>query len=213
MSENQYEPKFVPTANEKPEHEALRAAERLAEKEKQGAHRAQEQCRLQSVRHSLILTHRIICTMTGLAAAGCRDRAGRSKPPVPQPFPAARRGSSRRDRPAPPASPPRPPAAACTAASRRSRPTRPRAGAPTRRRPKPRSACRSIPGAQFLASYDAGRGQRFYLFGSAASFADPGDVLPDAAEAARRAGVRRARRPISSTSAGSARRRWRFRRA
>ena len=28
------------------------------------------------------------------------------------------------------------------------------------------------PGAQFLASYDAGRGQRFYLYGSASSFAD-----------------------------------------
>ena len=28
------------------------------------------------------------------------------------------------------------------------------------------------PGAQFLASYDAGRGQRFYLFGATASFVD-----------------------------------------
>jgi hypothetical protein len=28
------------------------------------------------------------------------------------------------------------------------------------------------PGAQFLSSYDAGRGQRFYLFGSTASFTD-----------------------------------------
>ena len=28
------------------------------------------------------------------------------------------------------------------------------------------------PGAQFVASYDAGRGQRYYLFGSAAPFAD-----------------------------------------
>ena len=28
------------------------------------------------------------------------------------------------------------------------------------------------PGAQFLASYDAGRGQRYYLFGSAATFTD-----------------------------------------
>jgi hypothetical protein len=28
------------------------------------------------------------------------------------------------------------------------------------------------PGAQFLASYDAGRGQRYYLFGSAAAFAE-----------------------------------------
>ena len=28
------------------------------------------------------------------------------------------------------------------------------------------------PGAQFLASYNAGRGQRYYLFGSAAPFTD-----------------------------------------
>lgn len=28
------------------------------------------------------------------------------------------------------------------------------------------------PGAQFLTSYDAGRGQRFYIYGSSASFAD-----------------------------------------
>jgi len=28
------------------------------------------------------------------------------------------------------------------------------------------------PGAQYLASYDAGRGQRFYIFGSTASFLD-----------------------------------------
>jgi hypothetical protein len=28
------------------------------------------------------------------------------------------------------------------------------------------------PGAQFITSYDAGRGQRYYIFGSAASFVD-----------------------------------------
>ncbi len=29
-----------------------------------------------------------------------------------------------------------------------------------------------FPGAQFLASYDAGRGQRYYLFGSTSSFVE-----------------------------------------
>jgi hypothetical protein len=29
-----------------------------------------------------------------------------------------------------------------------------------------------FPGAQFIASYDAGRGQRYYIFGTAASFVD-----------------------------------------
>ncbi len=115
--------------------------------------------------------------------ARCCWRPWRSKPPVPRPFPAARRSASRRGR-----------------RSRRRRHRRPhRAGrlpAAAARgpecgaQPKPRSACRSIPGAQFIASYDAGRGQRFYLFGSAASFDGAGDVLPDAAEAARRAGLR-----------------------
>ena len=28
------------------------------------------------------------------------------------------------------------------------------------------------PGAQFITSYDAGRGQRYYIFGSASSFVD-----------------------------------------
>ena len=38
MSENQYEPKFVDDREEKPDDEALRAAERLAEEQKQRAH-------------------------------------------------------------------------------------------------------------------------------------------------------------------------------
>ena len=29
-----------------------------------------------------------------------------------------------------------------------------------------------FPGAQFIASYDAGRGQRYYIFGSAATFVE-----------------------------------------
>ena len=49
-----------------------------------------------------------------------------------------------------------------------------------------------FPGAQFIASYDAGRGQRYYIFGSAASFVDLVDVLPHGAEAEGRAGLRRA---------------------
>ena len=34
------------------------------------------------------------------------------------------------------------------------------------------SACPLYPGAQFITSYDAGRDQRYYLFGSAGSFVD-----------------------------------------
>jgi len=88
----------------------------------------------------------------GLLAVG-------QQPPVPQPFP---RPST--TQPAPPASPSSqaarpapapPPAAPATAA-----PTEAMLGVPI------------YPGAQFIASYDAGRGQRYYIFGSAASFVD-----------------------------------------
>ena len=39
-----------------------------------------------------------------------------------------------------------------------------------RRQPKPLLAFRSTRALQFIASYDAGRGQKFHLFGSAAAF-------------------------------------------
>ena len=78
--------------------------------------------------------------------------------PVPQPFP--RPGANQ------PAGPPPAPS------------TRP---APTPARPPagpdatPSEATLGVPiypGAQFIASYDAGRGQRYYIFGSAATFVD-----------------------------------------
>ena len=81
------------------------------------------------------------------------------QPPVPRPFPEP--GSSQPARPAtqppprPPASPATPPA---TAPADPNAPTEATLGVPL------------YPGVQFIASYDAGRGQRFYLFGSAAAF-------------------------------------------
>ena len=74
---------------------------------------------------------------------------------------------------------------------RRSRPRR----SPTARRPKRCSACRSIPGAQFIASYDAGRGQRYYIFGSPASFVDLVAYYRTVLKQKGRAGLRRARDP------------------
>lgn len=75
---------------------------------------------------------------------------------MPQPFP--RPGSqtpAQPARPAPPATPtaapsPQPPGV----------PTETSLGLPI------------FPGAQFIASYDAGRSQRYYIFGSAATFVD-----------------------------------------
>jgi hypothetical protein len=79
--------------------------------------------------------------------------------PVPQPFP--RPGAP--GAPPPPAQPTRPPQpsqppAATTAAG----------GAPT----EAVLGLPIYPGAQFITSYDAGRGQRYYLFGTPASFVD-----------------------------------------
>jgi hypothetical protein len=82
--------------------------------------------------------------------------------PVPQPFP--RPGGSPPSAPAPapaaPAKPGNPPASPAPAPDAGAAPTEASLGFPI------------YPGAQFLTSYDAGRGQRFYIFGSAASFAD-----------------------------------------
>jgi hypothetical protein len=83
---------------------------------------------------------------------------------VPQPFP--RPGSVQPSQPAAPPAPSAQPTPStpppATAASRTldAPPTEATLGVPI------------FPGAQFIASYDAGRGQRYYIFGSAASFVD-----------------------------------------
>ena len=87
--------------------------------------------------------------------------AQQQTPAPPQPFPrptvqAPRPGSQPTVQPAPP-----PQAPVVTAA-------------PTDEKP-PAEATLGVPvypGAQFISSYDAGRGQRFYIFGTAASFVD-----------------------------------------
>jgi hypothetical protein len=92
--------------------------------------------------------------MLGLLLAGLIAFA--QQPPVPRPFP-----NPGTVPPARPAAPP-PPAG----------PVKPAAGAVD---PAPTEATLGVPiypGAQFIASYDAGRGQRYYIFGSAGSFVD-----------------------------------------
>jgi len=78
---------------------------------------------------------------------------------VPQPFP--RPGASQ------PARPPQPPPQQPGAPPSQPAPIRPDA-APT----EAMLGVPIYPGAQFIASYDAGRGQRYYIFGSAASFVE-----------------------------------------
>jgi hypothetical protein len=84
---------------------------------------------------------------------------------VPQPFPqpAGRERTAQQPPPAPPPQPAPAPAgqpAAQTPAGGQNAPTEATLGVPL------------YPGAQFLASYDAGRGQRYYIFGSTAPFVD-----------------------------------------
>src|SRR5947207_5410726 len=79
--------------------------------------------------------------------------------PVPRPFP--RPGSAPPTAPAPPARP----------APQSSAPIPP----PAKPDPAPTEAALGVPvypAAQFITSYNAGRGQRFYIFGSSAPFVD-----------------------------------------
>jgi hypothetical protein len=76
---------------------------------------------------------------------------------TPQPFP--RPGAVQSAPPARPA-PQAPPTAQPAAAANDTAPTEATLGVPI------------FPGAQFIASYDAGRGQRYYIFGSPGAFVD-----------------------------------------
>ena len=85
--------------------------------------------------------------LAGLMALG-------QQPPVPRPFP----------NPAPPSRPAAPPPTAA--------PVKPAGSAADTAPTEALLGVPIYPGAQFIASYDAGRGQRYYIFGSAASFVD-----------------------------------------
>jgi hypothetical protein len=85
------------------------------------------------------------------------------QPTPPQPFP---RGGTPPPRPAAPApeSPPQPAPPP---------PSTPAPAPPDTAEPgESQLGVRLYPGAQFLASFDAGRGQRYFLFGSTGSFID-----------------------------------------
>jgi hypothetical protein len=81
------------------------------------------------------------------------------QPPAPQPFP--RPSTPPAGQPARPVPPPVPPSTEQPAAPKPS-------GAPS----EAMLGVPLYPGAQFITSYDAGRGQRYYIFGSAASFVE-----------------------------------------
>ncbi|MGB7220817.1 MAG: hypothetical protein WBD07_18600 [Vicinamibacterales bacterium] len=95
---------------------------------------------------------------------------GQQPTPVPRPFPGSGPATPRPapQRPTAPATPPAPTA-----------PPAPAAPAPARDADQPEAVPTSAtlgmpiyPAAQFIRSYYAGGGQRYYIFGSSASFAD-----------------------------------------
>jgi len=91
--------------------------------------------------------------------------AALAQQPVAQPFP-----RPRASRPEPPTAPPPVTSPAAPVVS-----TQTESAPPQGPFDEPTEASLGIPvypGAQFIASYDAGRGQRFYLFGTAISFVD-----------------------------------------
>jgi hypothetical protein len=95
--------------------------------------------------------------MVGVVAA-LLTLALAQQPPVPQPFP---RPGGTQPASRPPASPAPPsPSVAPPPGSAETPPTAALLGVPI------------YPGAQYLGSYDAGRGQRFYLFGSTGMWND-----------------------------------------
>jgi hypothetical protein len=102
----------------------------------------------------------VLCVAALALSASLVATAAAIQVPVPQPFP--RPGTGQPAQPARPTPPPQPPTATPTAPAPApaSAPTEAMLGVPI------------YPGAQFIASYDAGRGQRFYIFGSAGSFVD-----------------------------------------
>jgi hypothetical protein len=92
---------------------------------------------------------------------------------TPQPFPQPGGGRSSQQQPARPAAPP--PSAPATVAPQA--PAAPASQAPATVTPEQAPTEQMLgvpvfPNAQFIASYNAGRGQRYYIFGTAASFVD-----------------------------------------
>jgi hypothetical protein len=119
----------------------------------------------------LLLTLTLLPPLTASASSGVDQ--------VPQPFPKPSTpngggGSTSSSAPTRPATPP-PPAPAPAPASAAQATTPPPAAASAAAQGAPTEDMLGAPiykGAQFLASYDAGQGQRYYLFGTTSSFAE-----------------------------------------
>ena len=96
--------------------------------------------------------------LVAVLAAGPAGSFAQQTPPVPQPYPRPGQPSSAPAKPPAQATPAQPPPAPPPAAA--GIPNETTLGLPV------------YPSAEFLTSYDAGRGQRFYIFGTTGSFAE-----------------------------------------
>jgi hypothetical protein len=102
---------------------------------------------------SLSLCLIVLCVLCSLSVLAAQQQ------PPPQPFP--RPGTAQPARPTdPPPTTTTPARPAIVVGSTEQPPTEEFLGVPV------------YPGAQFIASYDAGRGQRYYIYGTAASFVE-----------------------------------------
>jgi hypothetical protein len=102
-----------------------------------------------------------------LATMLCQQQAPPALPPFPQPGPRTNPPPQTNSpgRPASPTTTAPPPATAPAPA-----PIAPRPGVPETPPTEAELGVPIYPGAQFIASYDASRGQRYYIFGVAAGF-------------------------------------------
>jgi hypothetical protein len=111
-----------------------------------------------SARRTLALTI-ALALPSGAAPAGLLALQSQQPPPVPRPFPGASLPPAAPAKPAPQTAPPQTPPADATCAT---------TGAPT----EASLMVRVPPTAEYLESYDAGRGQCFYIFGTNDLYAD-----------------------------------------
>ena len=121
---------------------------------------------------------RVEMMVAAAVVAGCLQVSAQ----VPQPFP-GRQNQPRPTPPPPTTQTPAPPPATSTP---------PPSSAPDSAPSEATLGFPVYPSAQFITSYDAGRGQTYYLFGSEMPFAALVKYLPERAKNARHSGLRRA---------------------
>jgi hypothetical protein len=102
----------------------------------------------------------VYMTRIWLVAAASAVATSATLGQTPQPFPRPGAPTTQAPQPPPSPAPAQPPAAPPSPVVDAAAPTAATLGLPV------------YPGAQFLGSYDAGRAQRYFLFGTAASFGD-----------------------------------------